>query len=69
MGQPGSSNASGLDPLALQPEERKRRIEAMRARRYREAPDSDLNVLLFAYDEALRDIEQLQAEREAPSPA
>ena len=51
----GSKNASGLDPLGRNPIERHRRIEAMRMRRWRESPNSDLNILLFAYDEMRRD--------------
>ena len=51
-----SRNASLLDPLAQRPEERSRRIAAMRERRYREAPDSDLNILLFAHDEMQKDL-------------
>ena len=54
-----SHNASLLDPLADWPEERERRIAAMRGRRYREAPDSDLNILLFAHDELAKDLADL----------
>jgi hypothetical protein len=53
-----SSNASHLDPLGGQPKERAKRIEVMRQRRFGEAPDSDMNILLFAYDELLKDLEQ-----------
>jgi hypothetical protein len=55
-----------LDPLADRPEERIHRIEAIRKQRFGEPPDSDLNVLLFAYDEARREIESLKL---AKSPA
>lgn len=55
---------STLDPLAGRPEERARRIDNMRKRRYRESPDSDLNVLLFAYDEALSEIESIKKREE-----
>ena len=57
----GSKNASGLDPLGRNPIERKRRISLMRAKRFGEAPDSDLNILLFAYDELQRDRDELEA--------
>jgi hypothetical protein len=58
----GSKNASGLDPLGQNPVERARRIEAMRQRRWRESPNSDLNILLFAYDEMRRDIFGLETQ-------
>jgi hypothetical protein len=55
-----SKNASGLDPLGHSPMERQRRIALMRARRFGEAPDSDLNILLFAYDELQRDFDEME---------
>ena len=54
-----SPQASSLDPLGRNPEERARRIAAIRQRRYREGPDSDTNILLFAYDEAVAEREAL----------
>ena len=64
-----SKNASGLDPLGAKPEERARRIEEMRKRRWREAPDSDLNILLFAHDEAIKDILELEAKATIANPS
>jgi hypothetical protein len=57
-----SKNASGLDPLGQRPQERTRRIDAIRARRYSEPPASDLNILLFALDETKRDLADKEAE-------